>query len=69
MADKPPPSRVFSEVALPAAEESGEYCRVFCDQEGSGSLSSFGRGGGISCPDTICGSGFAVIDIAARPEI
>jgi hypothetical protein len=26
VAAKPPPSHVFIEVALPAAEESGEYC-------------------------------------------
>jgi len=25
VADKPPPSHVFEQVALPAAEESGEY--------------------------------------------
>jgi len=42
---KPPPSHVFEQVVLMAAEESG-------------SLSSFSRGGGISCPDMICGSGF-----------
>jgi hypothetical protein len=26
VAAKPPPSHVFEQVALPAAEESGEYC-------------------------------------------
>jgi hypothetical protein len=26
VADRPPPSPVFEQVALPAAEESGEYC-------------------------------------------
>jgi hypothetical protein len=45
VADKPPPSHVFTEVALMEAEESG-------------SLSLFSRGGGISCSDMICGSGF-----------
>jgi hypothetical protein len=45
VADKPPPSHVFIEVALMEAE-------------GSGSLSLFSRSGGISCPDMICGSGF-----------
>ena len=42
VADKPPPSHVFTEVALMEAEESG-------------SLFSFSRCGGISCPDRIRG--------------
>jgi len=45
VAANPPPSHVFTEVALMEAEENG-------------SLSLFSRGGGISCPDMICGSGF-----------
>ena len=45
VAAKPPPSHVFTEVALMEAEESGR-------------LPLFSRGGGISCPDMICGSGF-----------
>lgn len=57
VAAKPPPSHVFAEVALPAAEESGAYSWLFVITR-SGSLSSFSRCGGISYPDMICGRGF-----------
>jgi len=32
VAEKPPPSRVFEQVVLMAAEESAEYFCVFCDR-------------------------------------
>jgi len=46
---KPPPSHVFEQVALMAAEESGEYFQAF-EITGSGSLSSFGRCGRVCDP-------------------
>jgi len=59
----------FRQVALPAAEESGEYCRVFCDQGEAGVYRLLVAAEGFLVRIRSAGAVFAVIDIAARPEI
>ena len=57
VAEKPPPSHVVEQVALMAAEESGDIFDhlIFTGRE---SLSSFSQCGRISCPDMIFGRDF-----------
>jgi len=66
---KRPPSLVFEQVALLKVEESGEYCRVFCDQGGAGVYRLLAAAEGFLVPIGSSGAVFAIIDIAARPEI
>ena len=66
---KRPPSHVFEQVALLEVEESGEYCRVFCDQGGAEVYCFLTAAEGFLVPIGSSGAVFAIIDIAARPEI
>jgi len=69
VAEKPPPSRVFEQVPLMAAEESGEYFQDLMIKREAGVYRLLVATEGFFVPIGSFGTVFPIIDIAARPAI
>jgi len=69
VAEKPPPSQVFYQVALMTAEKSGGFSQASLIT-GRGNLSSFNRSRGIACPDMLfeCRSSWLFVVLTVLPR-